>query len=49
MQLITKNIRWQGPVEIYKIAEFEHSFWALSWDIVLTEWCPEQTKKKNIN
>ena len=46
MQIITKNVRWRVLMETYQTAKFDRSLKSLSWDIVLTDWCPEQEKKK---
>ncbi len=46
MQIITKNIRWRALVETYQTAKFDRSPNNLSWDIALTDRCPEQKKKE---
>ncbi len=49
MQIITKNIRWRAPVEIYKTARLGHSSNNLSWDIVFNGAMSggEKGKKRN--
>ena len=46
MQIISKNSRWRAIMGIYKTTKFNQSSNNLSWDIVLTERCPEQKEKK---
>ena len=42
----SKSIRWRALMETYQTAKFDRSLKNLSGDIVLTDQCPEQTKKK---
>ncbi len=46
MQIITKNILWQAPIETYQTAKFDRSLNNLARDIVLTDRRPEQKKRK---
>ncbi len=45
----SKSIRWRALMETYQTAKFDRSLKNLSGDIVLTDQCPEQTKKKKKN